>query len=211
MKKEKTKAAEFEMVDMADPEQFDVSGVVRDGMSRDRKLNFDHIVLDPKNYIYDFVICNDVNNAINMRQGDGWRVWKSDNYGLTEFSKQQMASRAGDQTWASVPVGEAGNGTGTGIGYLMHIPNRHHPSFQKGSTASKSVAPDGGHINDIEHAERRKAIRAQEARSGAGLGAPADFTPKVGGNVGGVYSQSSGYTTNDGGNIGAGINQISST
>lgn len=199
--------------------EFDAGGDIRQGINQGLRINFDHITeAHPE---FDFIVENDVSGKIHRRQQGGWQLWKDDNYGLNEVVGE-LNARIPKSGVACVHVGECGAG-GSGMGYLMYLPNRKHPAYAQGSTASQSIAADGGHVNDIEHAERRKSALSMENRAAAGMGSPASFkknkaTGFEGLSVADVVFEEKTEVTSplkqqaEGLiNSGAGINQISST
>ena len=152
-------------------DEFDAGGDIRQGISQGLRINFDHITeAHPE---FDFIVENNVSGKIHRRQQSGWQLWKDDNYGMNEVSAE-LNARIPNSGVACVHVGECGAG-GSGMGYLMYLPNRNHPAYASGSTASRSIAADGGHVNDIEHAERRKSALSMENRAAAGMGNPSTF------------------------------------
>lgn len=199
-------------------DEFEVEGGIRQDLNEGRRINFDHITR--ANTQFDFIVENNVNGKLERRMRDGWKLWKDDSYGMNEHGVESNARQAISGV-ASVHVGECG-GVGGGIAYLMHIPNKTHPAYAVGSTVSNSIAADGGHINDIEHAEGRKSIMSTQNRAAAGMGDPKAFKNKETGfdgltvaDVGfqqktevisPMQQQAEGLI-----NSAAGINQISST
>lgn len=151
--------------------EFEVVGDIRQGINQGLRIDFSHITQNHPEF--DFIVENNVGGKIHQRQQAGWQLWKDDSYGINEVSAE-LNARIPNSGVACVHVGECGAG-GSGMGYLMYLPNRNHPAYMKGSTVSRSIAADGGHINDIEHSEARKSALSMENRTAAGMGSPASF------------------------------------
>ncbi len=172
---------------------FEIQSSIREGMDYKKRLDFDHITENPElKAKFDFLIENNARGAIQQRQSLGWRVYKGEKYGLTDFDLEMQANRT-DKGYACAAAGECGDGKPSDA-YLMYIPK--------------------GHPNDIANSERRKARIAERNRQGAGIGDPSVLNSKVTGFDGGkvsVYGAHFNSSKSDNPNPAAGINQITNT